>query len=90
MDTKQSNANTSYYVYILRCSDTTLYTGIARDIEKRVAEHNNSSKAAKYTRSRRPLTLVYSELCEDKSSALKREYSIKKLSRFEKEELLLK
>ena len=77
-----------YFVYILRCSDESLYTGIAKDIEKRVDEHNNSSKGAKYTKARRPVRLVYSECLEDRSSASKREYEIKQLSRREKLQLI--
>jgi len=77
-----------YFVYIVKCSDETLYTGIATDIKRRLEEHNNSSKGAKYTRVRRPVELVYSEVCEDRSSATKREYLIKKLSRKEKLELI--
>lgn len=78
----------NYSVYILLCSDKTLYTGIAFDVQKRLLEHNGSPKGAKYTRGRRPLELVYSEQCEDKSSALKREHAIKKLTRLQKETLL--
>ena len=78
----------SYFVYILECSDKTLYTGIATDIERRLDEHNNSDKGAKYTKIRRPLKLVYSEESENRSSASKREYEIKKLSREKKLELI--
>lgn len=78
----------SYNVYILRCSDDTLYTGIALDIEKRLIEHNSSPKGAKYTLSRRPVALEYSEVCEDKSTALKREIGIKKMSRLQKNILI--
>jgi len=77
-----------YYVYILRCSDDTLYTGITTEIKRRVDEHNNSDRGAKYTKLRRPVTLVYSEESEDRSSASKREYAIKKLSREKKLELI--
>ena len=70
-----------YFVYILRCSDDTLYTGITTELQRRVDEHNHSDKGAKYTKIRRPVTLVYSEVYEDRSSASKREYAIKKLSR---------
>ncbi|MFZ5375614.1 MAG: GIY-YIG nuclease family protein [Campylobacterota bacterium] len=80
--------NSPYFVYILRCGDGTLYTGITRNVEKRLAEHNDSPKGAKYTRSRRPLTLVYREPCRDKSCALKREKAIKKMTRPQKEALL--
>lgn len=73
-----------YYVYILECNDKTLYTGITKDLKRRVREHNESSKGAKYTRVRRPVILLYSEECEDRSSAAKREYAIKKLSRDQK------
>ena len=78
----------SYFVYILECSDKTLYTGISTDIERRLDEHNNSDKGAKYTKIRRPLKLVYSEKSENRSSASKREYEIKKLSREKKLELI--
>jgi putative endonuclease len=80
----------SYYLYILACSDATLYTGITTDLQRRVAEHNSSSKGAKYTKIRRPVTLVYSETFGDRSSASKREYAIKQLSRKEKLALIAK
>ena len=69
--------------YILRCADGTLYTGITNDINKRIAAHN-AGTASKYTRARRPLTLVFVEDCADKSAALKREMEIKGLSRAKK------
>lgn len=78
----------SYFVYILECSDSTLYTGIAKDVQKRLEEHNNSKKGAKYTKVRRPVKLLYKEEFEDRSSASKREYAIKKLRRDEKLELI--
>ncbi|MDD2789224.1 MAG: GIY-YIG nuclease family protein [Sulfurimonas sp.] len=90
LDRQNAQTQEHYFVYIVRCVDESLYTGIAKDITKRVLEHNSSSKAAKYTRARRPVELVYSEVCEDKSRALQREYSIKKLSRLQKEALLEK
>ena len=68
----------------MRCGDDTLYTGITTDLDRRVQEHNSSPKAAKYTRIRRPLELIYFEPCENKSRASKREYAIKQLSRVEK------
>ncbi|MFA5215599.1 GIY-YIG nuclease family protein [Sulfuricurvum sp.] len=77
----------AYTLYILKCSDNTYYTGIAIDVEKRLNEHNASDKGAKYTRSRRPVTLMYSETCSDKSSALKRELAIKRMKRTAKEGL---
>ncbi len=79
----------AYTLYILKCSDNTYYTGIAIDVEKRLSEHNSSDKGAKYTRSRRPLTLMYQESCNDKSSALKRELAIKRMKRSNKEALWL-
>ena len=72
-----------WYLYILRCGDDTLYTGITTDVEKRLESHR-SGKGAKYTRGRVPLTLVYQEVCGSHSDALKREVEIKKLSRGEK------
>ena len=74
-------------LYILRCADGTLYTGITSDVTRRFEEHS-SGKGAKYTRGRGPLELVYQEECGDKSTALKRELEIKGLSRQEKEKLL--
>jgi putative endonuclease len=73
---------------MLRCSDETLYTGITTDLYRRVEEHNSSIKGAKYTRSRRPVALVYFESSKDKSSATLRELEIKKLPRAKKLELI--
>ncbi len=78
----------SYFVYILECSDNTLYTGITKDINKRLDEHNNSCKGAKYTKARRPVKLLYDEKSENRSTASKREYEIKKLSRIKKLQLI--
>ena len=75
------------YVYILRCSDETLYCGWTTDLEHRVAAHNRGV-GAKYTRSRRPVELVHSEMFEDKSDALSREWHIKRMSHAEKERLV--
>ena len=72
----------SWFVYMLRCSDDTLYTG-STDVERRLSVHN-SGNGAKYTRVRRPCTLVYCEEAADKSAALRREAAIKKLRRAEK------
>lgn len=77
----------SYSVYILRCRDATLYTGITNNLEKRIFDHNTTDKGAKYTRFRRPVTLVYHEICKNKSAALKREIAIKKMTRLQKERL---
>ena len=81
-------ANT-WKLYILRCGDGTLYTGITTDVAKRLEVHR-SGKGAKYTRSRGPLELVYEEECGNHSAALKRELEIKKLSREEKMKLIKK
>ena len=78
-----------YTVYILRCSDNTLYTGITNDIDKRLKMHSWELPGwAKYTRSRTPLTLIYTEKAENRSLATKREIEIKKLSRERKLELI--
>ena len=76
----------SWYVYMLRCGDGTLYTGITDDVQRRLEAHR-SGKGAKYTRGRGPLELAYTAKLPDKSAALKREIAIKKLSRREKLEL---
>lgn len=79
----------SYFTYILRCTDNTLYTGITTDVERRVFEHNHDDKKwARYTRARRPVELVYNEKHASRSEACKREYVIKQLTREEKEELI--
>lgn len=82
----QSAAVTSHIVYILKCADSTLYTGYTTDIDRRVTEHNNET-AAKYTKGRTPVTLVHVEYHDSKSTALQREYEIKQLDRSEKEAL---
>lgn len=79
-------ANT-WKLYILRCGDGSLYTGITTDVEKRLEAHR-SGKGAKYTRGRGPLALVYREECGDHSAALKRELEIKRLNRKEKLEMI--
>jgi len=83
-----NNCKMSYFIYILECSDNTLYTGITKDIEKRIDEHNTSSKGAKYTKARRPVKLVYQESSLNRSTASKREYAIKKLTRLKKLQLI--
>jgi len=78
-----------YFVYIVKCADNTFYTGISTELERRIEEHNGSDKGAKYTRVRRPVSLVYSEEYPDRSSASKREYEIKKkMSRVQKLKLI--
>ena len=76
-----------HYVYILRCSDGTFYTGYTTDPVRRTRVHN-SGKGAKYTRARRPVELIYTEEFDGKREAQRREYAIKQLTRAEKEELI--
>lgn len=73
-----------YYVYMLECADGTLYTGITNNVEKRVAAHNAGASGAKYTRARRPVSLRYFEECGTRGDALKREHTLKQLSREDK------
>ncbi len=75
------------WVYILRCADNTLYTGVAADVEKRVEQHN-AGTGAKYTRGRGPVQPVYRELCPNRPAALRREAAIKKLTRAQKLRLI--
>lgn len=76
-----------WWVYILRCRDGTLYTGITTDLERRLAQHN-AGTAAKYTRSRRPVKMAYREAAKTHGAALRREIAIKKLSRVAKDALI--
>jgi len=80
--------NKKWFLYIIRCSDNSLYTGITTDIEKRLNEHNNSKKGAAYTKMRRPVFLCYTEGPMTKSDALKREYFIKKQGKEWKENII--
>lgn len=77
-----------WQVYILKCKDKTLYTGITIDLKRRMMEHNNSVLGARYTSGRRPVKLVYSEKFKTRSAALKEEATIKKLSRKNKFKLI--
>lgn len=77
-----------WYVYIVRCRDNTLYTGITKDLQKRILEHNSGPKGARYTRSRRPVVLVYYEQAESRSVAASREYHLKKLKTSWKHQLV--
>jgi putative endonuclease len=79
----------SWFVYIVKCSDDTLYTGITNNIDKRMAKHN-AGQASKYTRSRLPVVPVYVEDAIDRSTATKRELSLKKLTRRQKLSLISK
>ena len=73
-----------YYLYILECSDGTLYTGITADLDRRIKEHNSSEFGAKYTSTRRPVKLVYSKKFSNRPEASKEEARVKKLTRAEK------
>ena len=81
-------AKTEYSVYIVRCADDTYYTGISADVDRRIAEHENSPRGAKYLKGRTPLTLVYCVTIGDRSSASRVEYQIKQLHRRDKEALI--
>lgn len=77
-----SEASSRWYVYVLRCADSSLYTGVTTDTDRRVIEHNQNDRlGAKYTRYRRPVSLVYREACTNRSAACKREAEIKAMSR---------
>ena len=78
-----------WFLYLLRCRDKTIYTGITTDLERRLAQHNEGV-ASRYTRSRLPVVMVYNEICDSHGSALKREYAVKALKREEKEALVKK
>ena len=77
-----------YSLYIIKCKDNTLYTGIALDLDKRIKEHNSSKLGAKYTKARRPVKLVYSKKFRNRSTASKAEAKIKALSRKQKLEII--
>ncbi|WP_263785991.1 GIY-YIG nuclease family protein [Salinibacter grassmerensis] len=76
-----------HHVYIVECRDGTYYTGYTTDVDRRVTEHNDGT-AAKYTRGRRPVTLVHTETFDNQSTAMQREYAIKQLRRAQKEQLI--
>ena len=91
-DKEHDKGNKHFFVYLLHCSDGTLYCGWTTDLKRRMAAHNSdkpSKGGAKYTRARRPVELVYFEELDNKSSAMKREYEIKQLSRAEKLRLIM-
>lgn len=77
-----------WYIYIVKCADNSYYTGITTDVQRRIQEHNSSPKSARYTRSRRPVQLVWTKEAKDRSEASKEEYRIKQLSRKDKEKLI--
>jgi len=79
-----------WFLYVLQCSDNTYYTGVTTDIKRRVHEHNTSKRGAKYTKTRRPVKIVYLSEYESRSSAQKSEYRFKQLTRKQKEEVINK
>jgi len=79
----------SWFVYLLRCSDNSLYCGVTTDIMRRELEHNQSAKGAKYTRVRRPVTMVYQQTLANRSEACKAEARLKKLTKAQKEALVV-
>ncbi|CAJ2376999.1 MAG: GIY-YIG nuclease family protein [Gammaproteobacteria bacterium] len=76
-----------WFVYMLRCADASLYTGITTDLARRLTEHNAGAAGARYTRARRPVTLVYQERLPNRSAAAKREQALRRLGKAEKERL---
>lgn len=86
--TEEVAASAGWYVYMVECADRSLYTGIARDVPRRVAEHNEGRAAARYTRARRPVRLAWLEAAADRGAACRREAAIKKLPRAEKLRLI--
>jgi putative endonuclease len=85
----EKKAQSQWYVYLLCCADNTYYAGVTTDCERRVREHNGIIKGgARYTQARRPVQIVWSEPCDDRSAACKREAQLKKLKRAQKEFLI--
>ena len=78
----------NWYVYMLRCADNSLYTGVTTDVERRIVEHNGQKSVTKYTRVRQPVEVAYQEEAESRSEACKREAQLKKLTKKEKEILV--
>jgi len=78
----------AWFVYLVRCQDDTLYCGIAKDLARRLEEHNSTDKGAKYTRGRRPVDMVYTEEVTSRAKATQREGQIKKMSRAQKMALI--
>ncbi len=78
----------TYFVYIVKCVDNTLYTGYTSNLEQRIKQHNSGSQGARYTKTRRPVKLVFVEIFQTQSEAIKREIAIKKRSREEKLNLI--
>jgi len=77
-----------WFVYILRCNDNTLYTGVTTDLDRRLSEHNSAGSTTRYTRSRQPVVLAYQEHATNRSDACRREAAIKRLTKAEKSSLI--
>lgn len=84
----KDNQESRWFVYMVRCSDNSLYSGVTTDVERRELEHNTSAKGAKYTRVRRPVMMVFSLAVENRSVAGKLEAQLKKLTKVKKEQLV--
>ena len=80
--------NTPWFLYVVRCKDNSLYTGVTTDVDRRLFEHNSSKRGARYTRYRRPIKLVYWERHLDQSEAQQAEYKFKQLNKKEKERIV--
>lgn len=80
----------AWYVYMVRCSDDTLYTGVTTDVKRRVEEHNSEKKGAKYTKARQPVELVFKVMAKDRSKAQMKEAQLRKMSRADKLVMLQK
>lgn len=81
-------SNPAWYLYVVECSDSTLYTGVTTDVERRVREHNTTSRGAKYTKFRRPVKLLWFKMYSNRSNAQSAEYAFKKLPRQQKVKLI--
>lgn len=88
VDKSQPEIRVGWSVYIVECADGSYYTGVSTDVQRRVHEHNHSARAAKYTRVRRPVKLIWWEDHVDRASACRREWAIKQMSRTQKQALL--
>jgi putative endonuclease len=89
IEPSMTNPDTDWWVYLVRCSDRSLYTGVTTDLVRRVDEHNGEQPGgARYTRARRPVALVWSERCDSRSAAQRREATVRKLSRWQKDRLI--
>ena len=89
MVSAKTNNEQTWYVYVIRASDNSLYTGVTTDVQRRFKEHCGTQKGARYFRGRQPIEVVYSDACPDRGSALRREAAIKKLPRAQKLKMIM-